>query len=94
MNVRRAPELLTLVIEKNDVRHIAALSATRTICSLSNPVMLSWALICAICALIFGILGFSGLARGFAVVAKFLLAVFLILLVITLIFGGLFVRVR
>jgi uncharacterized membrane protein YtjA (UPF0391 family) len=56
--------------------------------------MLYWALICAVCALVFGLLGFSGLARGFAAVARFLLAVFLILLVIFLIFGGLGARVR
>ena len=51
--------------------------------------MLYWALVCAIAALIFGLLGFTGLARGFAAIARFLLAVFLILLVILLIFGGL-----
>ncbi len=50
--------------------------------------MLSWAIICAIAALIFGLLGFSGIAHGFAMIARFLLAIFLILLVIVLIFGG------
>ncbi|HEX9120257.1 MAG TPA: DUF1328 domain-containing protein [Terriglobales bacterium] len=52
--------------------------------------MLYWAIICAVCALIFGWLGFSGIAAGFATVARFLLALFLILLVLTLIFGGVF----
>jgi uncharacterized membrane protein YtjA (UPF0391 family) len=52
--------------------------------------MLYWAIICAVCALIFGLLGFSGIASGFATVARFLLALFLILLVLTLIFGGVF----
>ena len=49
--------------------------------------MLYWALVCAIAALIFGLLGFSGLASGFATIARFLLAVFLILLVIFLVLG-------
>lgn len=44
--------------------------------------MLTWAIIFAVCALIFGLLGFTGLARGFATIARFLLALFLILLVL------------
>jgi uncharacterized membrane protein YtjA (UPF0391 family) len=53
-----------------------------------QPAMLTWAIIFGICALIFGLLGFSGLAAGFATIARFLLALFLILLVLVLIFGG------
>lgn len=49
--------------------------------------MLYWAIVCAIAALIFGLLGFSGIAAGFATVARFLLAVFLILLVVFLLMG-------
>lgn len=49
--------------------------------------MLYWAIVCAIAALIFGLLGFTGIAAGFATVARFLLAVFLILLVIFLVLG-------
>ena len=49
--------------------------------------MLYWAIVCAIAALIFGLLGFSGIAAGFAMIARFLLAVFLILLVIFLLMG-------
>jgi uncharacterized membrane protein YtjA (UPF0391 family) len=49
--------------------------------------MLYWAIICAIAALIFGLLGFTGIASGFAMIARFLLAVFLILLVIFLLMG-------
>jgi len=52
-----------------------------------QPRMLTWAIIFAVCALIFGLLGFTGLARGFATIARFLLALFLILLVLALIFG-------
>jgi uncharacterized membrane protein YtjA (UPF0391 family) len=54
--------------------------------------VLYWALIFAICALIFGALGFRGAASGFAMIARFLLAVFLILLVLTLLFGNRFFR--
>lgn len=49
--------------------------------------MLYWAIVCAIAALIFGLLGFSGIAAGFAMIARFLLALFLILLVIFLLMG-------
>ncbi len=57
--------------------------------------MLYWALICAIAAVIFGLLGFSGIAAGFAMIARFLLAVFLILLVIFLLRGrGILHRAR
>ena len=49
--------------------------------------MLYWAIVCAIAALIFGLLGFTGIASGFATIARFLLAVFLILLVIFLVLG-------
>jgi uncharacterized membrane protein YtjA (UPF0391 family) len=57
--------------------------------------MLYWALVCAIAAIVFGLLGFSGIAAGFATIARFLLAVFLILLVIFLLMGaGIFHAVR
>ena len=49
--------------------------------------MLYWAIVCAIAALVFGLLGFTGIAAGFAMIARFLLAVFLILLVIFLLMG-------
>jgi uncharacterized membrane protein YtjA (UPF0391 family) len=50
--------------------------------------MLTWAIIFAVCALIFGVLGFTTLAGAFATIARFLLALFLILLVLVLIFGS------
>lgn len=49
--------------------------------------MLYWAIVCAIAALIFGLLGFTGIASGFAMIARFLLAVFLILLIVFLVLG-------
>lgn len=49
--------------------------------------MLYWAIVCAIAALIFGLLGFTGIASGFATIARFLLALFLILLVTFLVLG-------
>ena len=49
--------------------------------------MLYWAIVCAIAALIFGLLGFTGIAEGFATIARFLLAIFLILLVVFLVLG-------
>ncbi len=55
--------------------------------------MLYWAIVCAIAALIFGLLGFTGIAAGFATIARFLLALFLILLVVFLVLGhGCYVR--
>jgi uncharacterized membrane protein YtjA (UPF0391 family) len=52
--------------------------------------VLYYALIFAICALIFGALGFRGAASGFAMIARVLLAIFLILFVLTLLFGNRF----
>jgi uncharacterized membrane protein YtjA (UPF0391 family) len=49
--------------------------------------MLRWALAFAILALIAGVLGFGGLAGDFAFLAKILLFVFLVLFVVSLIFG-------
>jgi uncharacterized membrane protein YtjA (UPF0391 family) len=49
--------------------------------------MLRWALAFAILALIAGVLGFGGLRGDFAYVAKILLFVFLVLFVVSLIFG-------
>lgn len=49
--------------------------------------MLRWAVVFAILALAAGVLGFGGLAGDFAGIAKILLFVFLVLFVISLIFG-------
>jgi uncharacterized membrane protein YtjA (UPF0391 family) len=49
--------------------------------------MLRWALAFAILALVAGVLGFGGLACDFAYLAKILLFVFLVLFVVSLIFG-------
>jgi uncharacterized membrane protein YtjA (UPF0391 family) len=50
--------------------------------------MLKWTLICAVLAVIFGVLGFTGIAAGFAMIAKILFAIFLIGVVLTLILGA------
>jgi len=50
-------------------------------------IMLKWALICAIIALIAGGLGFFGIAGAAAGIAKFLFFAFLVLFVIMLIAG-------
>ena len=49
--------------------------------------MLKWTLICAVLALIFGVLGFGGIAAGFAAIAKILFGIFIIGVVLTLILG-------
>jgi uncharacterized membrane protein YtjA (UPF0391 family) len=49
--------------------------------------MMRWAIIFAILALVAGVLGFGNLAGDFAYIAKILLFVFLVLFVISLIFG-------
>jgi uncharacterized membrane protein YtjA (UPF0391 family) len=49
--------------------------------------MLKWALIFAVLALIAGALGFSGLASGFAVIAKLLFGIFLAVFLLMLILG-------
>jgi len=52
-----------------------------------NQVMLRWAIVFAVLALVAGLLGFIGLQGDFAYIAKILLFVFLVLFVISLIFG-------
>jgi uncharacterized membrane protein YtjA (UPF0391 family) len=49
--------------------------------------MLKWTLICALLAIIFGVLGFTGIAAGFALIAKILFAIFIIGVILTLILG-------
>ena len=49
--------------------------------------MLRWAIVCFVLALLAGVLGFGGLAGDFAYLAKILVFVFLVLFVISLIFG-------
>jgi uncharacterized membrane protein YtjA (UPF0391 family) len=49
--------------------------------------MLRWAVIFAILALVAGVLGFGGMAGDFALLAKILLFVFLVLFVMSLVFG-------
>jgi len=50
--------------------------------------MLMWALLFGILALIAGGLGFGGLARDFAAIAKVLFVLFLIIFLVILVTGG------
>lgn len=50
--------------------------------------MLYYSLIFAVLALVFGMLGFRGAASGFATIARVLLVLFLILFVVSLLFGN------
>lgn len=47
--------------------------------------MLTWIVIALLGAFVFALLGFTGIARGFAAIAKILFYIFLIVLVISLI---------
>ena len=49
--------------------------------------MVRWAIVFAILALVAGVLGFGGMAGDFAYISKILLFVFLVLFVVSLIFG-------
>ena len=49
--------------------------------------MLRWAILFAILALVAGVLGFGGMAGDFSFIAKILLFLFLVLFVVSLIFG-------
>lgn len=49
--------------------------------------MLKWALILGVLAVVFGLLGFTGIAAGFAAVAKVLFALFLIGAAVAVILG-------
>ena len=50
--------------------------------------MLKWTIICAVLAVVFGLLGFTGIATGFAVIAKVLFGIFLLGVVLTLLLGA------
>ncbi len=54
----------------------------------NQRIMLYWAIVFAVLALVFGLLGFRGAASGFATIARFLLVLFLILFVLSLLFGN------
>lgn len=47
--------------------------------------MLTWIIVFLVLALIFGVLGFGGIAKGFAKIAKIIFYIFLIVLAVTLI---------
>lgn len=50
--------------------------------------MLKWTIICAVLAVIFGVLGFGGIAAGFAAIAKILFGIFILGVILTLILGA------
>ena len=50
--------------------------------------MLKWTIICAVLAVIFGVLGFGGIAAGFAAIAKILFGIFIFGVILTLILGA------
>jgi uncharacterized membrane protein YtjA (UPF0391 family) len=52
-----------------------------------TPLMLRWALICLVIALVAAVLGFGGIAAGAASIAKFLFYIFLLIFVVSLIMG-------
>jgi uncharacterized membrane protein YtjA (UPF0391 family) len=52
-----------------------------------NRIMLRWALIFALIAIVAGLLGFTGIAAGAAVVAKTIFYVFLGLVVVFIVLG-------
>lgn len=47
--------------------------------------MIGWIIAALIAALVFGLLGFTGIAKGFASIAKILFYIFLVVFVIVLI---------
>jgi uncharacterized membrane protein YtjA (UPF0391 family) len=47
--------------------------------------MIEWIIVCAVLAVIFAVLGFGGIARGFAAIAKILFYILLVVLVVALI---------
>ena len=47
--------------------------------------MLEWIIICAVLAVVFAVLGFGGIARGFAKIAKLLFYILIVVLIISLI---------
>jgi uncharacterized membrane protein YtjA (UPF0391 family) len=52
---------------------------------LKLKIMIGWILASAILAVLFALLGFTGIARGFAAIAKILFYIFLVIFIIVLI---------
>ena len=50
--------------------------------------MLQWALVFLLCALVAAVFGFGGIAAAFAGIGKILFMVFLVLFIVSLVFGG------
>lgn len=53
--------------------------------TLKLNIMIGWIIAALIAAFVFGLLGFTGIARGFAAIAKVLFYIFVVILVIVLI---------
>jgi len=47
--------------------------------------MIGWIIGAALLAALFGILGFGGISRGFAAIAKILFYIFIVVLIVTLV---------
>jgi uncharacterized membrane protein YtjA (UPF0391 family) len=69
------------------VRRRGDLGLSRYFTNEGDIIMLRWAIIFAILALIAGVFGFGNLAGDFSYIARVLLFVFLVLFVVSLIFG-------
>lgn len=57
--------------------------------SYGRSVMLQWALVFLLCALVAAVFGFGGVAVTFAQIGKILFVIFLVLFIVSLITGGL-----
>jgi uncharacterized membrane protein YtjA (UPF0391 family) len=68
-----------------DVGSTGGLSLGGVSCPITEVVMLTWALIFFLIALVAGVLGFTNIAAGAALVARFFFAVFLLLFLLVLI---------
>lgn len=57
-------------------------------CSTKHDIMLRWVLTFLVIALIAALFGFTDLASGAAAIAKVIFYIFVVLLVVSLLFGG------
>ncbi len=60
----------------------------RDTCSAKHDTMLRWALTFLVIALIAALFGFTDLAAGAAAIAKVIFYIFVVLLIVSLLFGG------
>lgn len=79
--------MLAAMIPRHAINFRRAIYAARDP-SLQEIIMLYWAIVFFVIAIVAAVFGFGGIAAGAASIAKLIFLVFVVLFVLSLIFGG------